>query len=120
PDGAGIAGCSVRTERDAPGQFANLNRFDHLLGRHVDHRYVVRNAIGAQQVFFFRREAAMPDPLADQQIFQNRVSDAVDHRDTVRRPEIDEAEFAIPGDIDADRLDRLGAKARDFELDDLL
>ena len=62
----------------------------------------------------------MPNALADQQIFQDSVGDAVDHGHPIGGPEINEAEFAVFGDIDADGLDRLGSQARDFECDGLL
>ena len=110
----GAVGPSVRAEGNAPGQFADLDRFDDPQARHVDDRDVVRDAIGDQQIFLVRRKGAVPNPLADQEIFQDGVSDAIDHRHPIGRSEIDEAELAVPGDIDADRLDRLGPEAREF------
>ena len=62
----------------------------------------------------------MPDPLADQQIFQDGVSDAIDHGDAIGGPEIDEAELAVLGNIDTYRLDCLGSQTRNFELYGLL
>ena len=62
----------------------------------------------------------MPNPLSDQQVFQDGVSNAIDHRHPIGGPQIDEAELAVLGDIDADGLDRLGSKSRNFELDGLL
>ena len=106
---------SIRAEGNAPGQFADLNGFDDPLGRDVDHRNVVRDAIGDQQVFFVRRKSAVPNSLPDQQIFQDGVRDAVDHGHAIGGPEVDEAELAILGDIDADGLDGLGSQARNFE-----
>ena len=35
----------------------------------IDHGHVVREAIGDEQIFLVRRECAMPNALAHQQIF---------------------------------------------------
>src|SRR6266436_2939324 len=107
---------SVRAKGDTPRQFADLNGFDDLQSRHVDHRDVIGDAVGHDKIFFVRRKSAVPDSLADQQVFQDGVSDTIDHRDPVGGAEIDEAELAVLGDVDADRLDCLGSQARNFEL----
>src|SRR3984893_17824157 len=101
---------TILAESNAPGQFSNLNRLDDPQARHVDDRDVVRDAVGDQQIFLVRRKGAVPNSLTDQQIFQDGVSDAVDHRDPIGRPQIDEAEFAILGAIDNDGLDLLRSK----------
>jgi hypothetical protein len=62
----------------------------------------------------------VPNALPDQQIFQDLVGNAIDHGHPIGRPEIDKAQFAVLGDIDADRLDRLRSQTRDFECDGLL
>jgi hypothetical protein len=105
---AGRCRFSIRAEGNTPGQFSHLNGFYDPQGRHVDDRDVVGDTIGDQQIFLVRRKGTVPNSLADQQVFQDGVSDAIDHRYPVGRPQIDEAELAISGDIDADRLDRFG------------
>ncbi len=52
-----------------PGRFADLHRFDDFLRLDVDHRHVVGDAVGRQQIFPVRGEGRVPDALADQQIF---------------------------------------------------
>src|SRR5260370_3285644 len=105
----------MRAEGNTPGQFADLNRFDDLLARHVDDGDVVRDAIGDQQIFLIRRKSAVPDSLAYQQIFQDGVRDAVDHRHPIGRPGIDEAEVALLGYVDADRLYAIGSNPLKLE-----
>src|SRR5271156_490826 len=55
---------SERRESDAPRQFADLNRLDHLLFCNVDHGNIVGNAVGDDQIFFVRREIAVPHALS--------------------------------------------------------
>ena len=57
----------------------------------VDHRDVVRDAVGGVEELLVGREGELPDPLADQQIVLDLVGLGVDHRDPVGRPERDES-----------------------------
>src|ERR1700756_5392062 len=93
----------VRPERDAPGQFTNLDGLDDAQGGDINNRDIVGNAISDDKILFVRRKRAVPDTLPDQKIFQNGVSGAVDDRHAVGGPEIDEAELAVFGDVDPDR-----------------
>src|SRR5215472_6975349 len=113
---SGVTG-SVPCNGHAPWKLADLDRLDHLQRGHVDDAHVVRYAVGSQQVLLVGRECHVPHPLADQQIFDHVVGDGVDHRDPVGRPERDKRLLAVRRDVDAHRLDRLGAQARDREGD---
>ncbi len=104
-------------DRDAPRQLADLDRLDHLEGGYVNHGYVVRYAVGGQKILFVRRESQVPDPLADQKVFLDRMRGAVDHCNAVGRTERDEAGLTVGGDADAHRLDRLLAQAGDVKAD---
>src|SRR6185436_15499439 len=64
--------------RDTPGQLAVLDRLYDLLRGDVDHRDVVRNAVGNHQIFFVRGECHVPYPLAHQQIFDDLVAGGID------------------------------------------
>src|SRR6266702_7124529 len=108
---------SLRRNGDAPGQLADLNRLDHLQGRDVDHRDVVGHAVRGEQIFLVGRERHVPDPLSDQQIFLHVVRGAVDDGHAIGRTERDETGPAVPGDADADRLNRFLAQARNLEAD---
>src|SRR6185437_5706620 len=103
--------------RHAPRQFADLNRLDDLLRRDVDYRDVVGDAVGHQQIFFIRRECHVPDPLADQQIFGHGPACGIDDRYAIGRPQRDKGGLVVPGDADADRLDRFAAQSRNVERD---
>ncbi len=63
------------------------------------------------------REIHVPDPLADQKIFDDLVGGGVDDCDTVGRTERDERGLVVLGDADADGLDRFAAQARNIEGD---
>ena len=56
-------------DRDhAPGLLADRHRLDDLVGLDVDDRDVVGVAVGGVEELPVRREAELPDPLADQQV----------------------------------------------------
>src|ERR1700730_8124064 len=97
-----------------------MNGFDDPQACHVDDRDVIRNAVCDHQIFLVRRKGTMPNSLADQQILQNGMRDAVNHRHPIGRPEGDEAELAISRDIDADGLDGLRSQAWNLECHRLL
>ena len=64
-----------------------------------------------------RGECQVPDTLADEQIFLNLVSCAIDNGHTIGGPERHKCGLAVLGDVDADRLDRLLAQAGNVEGD---
>ena len=86
-------------------------RLDHLLRGDIDHRNIVRYAVGHQQIFFVRRKCHVPDPLSDQKIFDDRVAGGVDDGDAVGGAERDKRGLAVLGHADADRLDRFAPQA---------
>src|SRR5271168_5064837 len=104
--------------RYAPWKLANLNRLDNLLRGDIDHRDVVGDTVGDQQILLVRRERHVPDPLPDQKIFRHGMACDVDHRDAIGRTERDKGGFVVLGDADPDRLDGLTPQARNVE-DDL-
>ncbi len=107
----------MRCDRDAPGQFADLDGLGDLLRGDIDHGHIVRDTVGDQQVFFVGCEGHVPDPLANQQVFADLMGGGIDHGDPVGRPECHERRLAVFGDADADRLDRLAPHPGNREAD---
>src|SRR5271163_1222009 len=106
---------SVRRESDAPRQFADLDRLDDFLFCDVDHGNIVGNAVRDDQIFFVRREIAVPDALSNEQVFYDLVGRAIDDGDPIGGPQIDEPPLAVLGEIDADRLDFFGPQSGNLE-----
>src|SRR5437868_9078146 len=77
-------------DRDAPGQLADLDGFDHLLRGDIDDRNIVRYSVSHEQIFFVRSECHMPDTLANQQILGDLMAGGIDDGDTVGGAERDE------------------------------
>ena len=100
----------------------DLDRFQHFELVDIDDGNIVRDAVGADQQLFVGSEGQLPHALADQKIVENFVSFSIDHSDAVGGAQGHEGLLSILGDADADRLDRFGAKTRNFKyylLDDL-
>src|SRR5258705_5064112 len=104
-------------DRDAPGQFADLDGLDDLEVGDVDDRNVVRYAVGGQEILLVGRERHVPDALSDQKVFSNVVGYGVDHRDAIGWTERHEGGLAVTGNADPDRLDGFLPQPRYLEGD---
>ena len=112
PAGSRRSPGSIGRNGDAPGIGADRHGADRPEAGDVDHRDVVGDAVGRQQVLLVGREGHLPDALADEQVLLDLKGLLVDHGDAVGRPQRHEGGLAIGREADADRLDRLGVDGR--------
>src|SRR5215208_1891483 len=68
----------------APGVSADGDRLRHLEVLDVDHRDVVRGAIGGEDQLLVRRRRELPDPMPDEKVLLRLERLLVDDRDAVR------------------------------------
>src|SRR6516225_10903981 len=103
----------------APRRLADRDRFDCFEGSDVDHGDVVADPVRRVEPTLVGVKRQAPYPLPDDQITHHLIALRIDYGNAVCGSERDEGEFAIAGDRDPDRLDRLGRHPRNSETDTL-
>src|SRR5437764_39947 len=101
--------------RDTPGQLADLDRLDDFLRGDVDHRDVVRHAIGNHQIFLVRGECHVLGLDADLDLAETGTLFDIDdgHRVVVFVGDVEDLAGSIEGE-------QFGVRAGGQRIDDLL
>ena len=95
-------------DRDAPRHAAPPAwSADDLKARDIDHRHVVGEPVGGEQVLAVGRQVEVPDAPPDQQVLLDLEGGSIDHGHAIGRTQRDEGGLAVQRQAQADRLNEL-------------